>query len=233
MSRANLRHSGGSEGAAESAGSGSHEELAAVAGRDELATIANDPAMCRHARLLAGDMAEDLLQETWYALAQARTREPVINVRGYFYRVMANTAARMREEIARQGVLVEDPATAVGPRRTQELAAMSAESEALARLLAGARRELLHRRRAELRQEIPACSPDPDRYRDVILDVAEAALAEDGPVSRPEINGALAEAYPEWFDEPDATVATKYQRRHRGRTHAGRVLAAVLGLDSL
>jgi DNA-directed RNA polymerase specialized sigma24 family protein len=232
VSRANLRHSGGSEGVAEQAGTGSHQELAAVGGYDELAEIASDPAMRRHARLLVGEMAEDLLQETWYAVAQARTREPVTNLRGYFYRVMSNTAAHMREEISRQGILVEDPATAAGPRRIRELAARSAESNALPRLLAGARRELLHRRRAELRQEIPACSPDSDRYREVILAVAEAALAEDGPVTLPEINDALAEAYPEWFDAADATVATKYQRRHRGRVDTGRVLAAVIGLDS-
>lgn len=232
MSRAKPRQSGGSGGAVEPAGTGSHEELVAVGGYDELAAIASDPAMRRHARLLAGETAEDLLQETWYAVARARTREPVTNVRGYFYRVMSNTAARMREEISRQGILVEDPVTAAGPGRVLELAAMSAESDALPRLLASARRELLHRRRAELRQEIRACSPDSDRYREVILAVAEAALAERGPVTRPEINDALAEAYPEWFDAPDATVATKYQRQHRGRVDTGRVLAAVTGLDS-
>ena len=215
------------------AGWGSHEELTAVCGYDELAVIADDPAMHRHARLLVGDMAEDLLQETWYAVAQASTREPVSNVRGYFYRVMTNTATRMRTEIARQGILFEDPAIAVGPRRTRELAAMSAESEALARLLASARRELVRLRRSELRQEIRACSPDPERYRDAILAVAEAALAEDGAASRPELNDALAEAYPEWFDAPDAAVATKYQRMHRGRADVGRVLAAVTGLDGL
>lgn len=215
------------------AGWGSHEELTAVCGYDELAVIADDPAMRRHARLLAGDMAEDLLQDTWYTVARARTREPVSNVRGYFYRVMAHTAARMREEISRQGMLVEDPATAVGPRRAGELTAKSAESDALAGILASARRELLHRRRAELRLEIRACSPDPERYRDVILDVTEAALAEDGPASRSELNDALAEAYPEWFDALDAAVATKYQRMHRGRADVGRVLAAVTGLDGL
>jgi hypothetical protein len=232
VSRANLRHSSGSEGAAEPTGTGSHEELAPVGGYDEVAAIASDPAMRRQARLLAGAMAQDLLQETWYAVAQARTPEPVTNVRGYFYRVMSNIAARMREEISRQGILVEDLATAVGTRRTGELAAMSAESDAMAWLLASARRELFHRRRAELRRDIRACSPDPDRYRDVILAVAEAALAEDGPASRPELNDALAAAYPEWFDAPEATVATKYQRRHRGRVDMGRVLAVVIGLDS-
>ncbi len=224
MSSANLPHPAGPEPA--------RLELTAAGGYDELAVIASDPGMRRHARLLAGGLAEDVLQETWYAVAQACARGPIGNLRGYFYRVMVNTATRMREEIARQGVSVEDPAAAAGPRRSRDLAAASAESDALPRLLAAARRELLHRRRAELRQEIPACSTDPDRYRDVILAVAGAMLTDDGPASRAEINDALVAAYPEWFDAPDAAVATKYQRRCRARADIRQVLAAVIGPDS-
>lgn len=232
MSSANLPHPAESGGSWESAPAGIREELTAVGDHDELAAIASDPGMRRHARLLVGGVAEDLLQETWYAVAQACARGPIANLRGYFYRVMVNTAARMREEIGRLGILVDDPAVAAGPRRSRELAAASAESDALPRLLAAARRELLQRRRAELRRDTPACSPDPDRYRDVILAVAEAMLAADGPASRPEINDALVAAYPEWFDAPDATAATKYQRRCRGREDIRRVLAAVIGSDS-
>jgi Sigma-70 region 2 len=214
VSSANLPHP---------AGSGCYEELA---------VIVNDPAMRRHARLLIGGLAEDLLQETWYAVARACARGHISNLRGYFYRVMVNTANSMREEIVRQGILVDDPAAASGPRRGPDLAAASAESEALSRLLAAARSELLHRRRAELRQEIPACSTDPDRYGDLILAVAEAIVVGDGPANRAEINAALVAAYPEWFDERDATVATNYQRRCRARADIRRVLSTVIGLDS-
>jgi DNA-directed RNA polymerase specialized sigma24 family protein len=202
-------------------------------GYDELAAIANDPAMRRHARRLAGDLAEDVLQETWCAVARAYAREPIGNLRGYFYRVMVNTARRMREEIARQGTPVDDPLTVAAARRGRDVAVASAESDALPRLLAAARRDVLRRRRAELRHEIPASSPDPDRYRNVILSVAEAMLGGEGPASRPEINEALTATYPEWFDAADAAAATTHQRRCRAREGIRHVLARVIGPDDL
>jgi DNA-directed RNA polymerase specialized sigma24 family protein len=232
VSSANIRHPVGSGGDVESAQEKSRGELAA-AGYDDLAAIVSDPGIRRHARLLAGGLAEDVLQETWYAVALARARGPIGNLRGYFYRVMVNTATRMREEIGRQGILSADPAAAAGPRRSRELAAVSAESDAFARMLAAARRELLHRRRAELRQDIPACSPDPGLYRDVILAVVEAMLVGDGPANRAEINTALVAAYPEWFEGLDATLATKYQRRCRAREDIRRVLSTVLGTEDV
>ena len=90
------------------------------------------------------------------------------------------------------------------------------------------RRESLRRRRAELRLRIPASSPDPNLYRDVILAIAGAMLAADGPASRPELNAALVAAYPEWFAAPDVATATRCQRRIRGREDVWRVLKAVL-----
>jgi DNA-directed RNA polymerase specialized sigma24 family protein len=197
---------------------------------DELTAIVADPRMRWWARRLAGDLAEDLLQETWYAVTRASARRTIDNPRAYFSRVMVNGAKRMREDIARQGVPVDDPVAAAGPRRGRELAAVSAEDDALLRLVNAARRELLRRRQAELRRGIPACSQDPNRYRDVILDLVGQMLADDGPVSRAEVNAALIAAYPEWFDPPDVAVATKYQRRCRGRDDIRRMLAAVTGL---
>jgi DNA-directed RNA polymerase specialized sigma24 family protein len=232
VSGANLPHPARFSGYEESSPPGSRGELAAAGVYDELAAIASDPDMLRHARRVAGELAEDVLQETWYAVAQACARRSIGNPRGYFYRVMVNTATRMREEIARQGIPVEDPAAAARPCRSRDLAAASAESDALPRLLAAARRELLHRRQAELRQEIPACSCDPDRYREVILAVAEAMVVGEGPASRAEINDTLVAAYPQWFDAPDTTAATIYQRRCRAREDIRRVVEAMIGPDS-
>lgn len=201
---------------------------AAADGYDELTAIRADPGMRRQAQRLAGDLAEDLLQQTWYIVALASARRPIERLGGYFYRVMVNAAKRMREDIARHGIPVDDPVAAAGARGGRELAAVSAEDAALGPLLADARRESLRRRRAELRLRIPASSPDPDRYRDVILAIAEAMLAADGPASRPELNAALVAAYPEWFAAPDVATATRYQRRIRGREDVWRVLKAVL-----
>jgi len=199
-----------------------------VSSYDELTAIRADPGMRRQAQRLAGDLAEDLLQQTWYIVALASARKPIERLGGYFYRVMVNAAKRMREDVARHGIPVDDPVAAAGARGARELAAVSAEDAALGRLLADARRASLRCRRAELRLRIPASSQVPNRYRDVILAIAEAMLSADGPASRPEVNAALVEAYPEWFAAPDVATETRCQRRIRGREDVWRVLKAVL-----
>jgi DNA-directed RNA polymerase specialized sigma24 family protein len=219
--RENLPHPSAPDGSTEPGPAGVYDELTAISA---------DPGMRWHAQRLAHDLAEDLLQQTWYAVARALARgRPIDNLRGYFYRVMVRIAWRMREDVTRQGIPADDPVAAAGPRRGRELAAAPAEDEALIRLLNATRRELVHRRRAELRQVIPACSPDPDRYRDAIVDVTGLLLADDGPDERTEINDALLAAYPEWFAAPGASAAARYQRRCRGRADIGRVLRAVIG----
>lgn len=230
MSRENLPYRPRSDGSGNSPPTMYRGASSVAVGYDQLAAIVADPVMRRHARRLAGDLAEDLLQQTWYAVARASTRGPIANLRGYFYRVMVNAAKRMREDIARQGIPVDDPVAAAGSRHGPALAAASAEDDAMLRLLSAARRELLRRRRAELRQSVSACSHDPKRYRDVILGLAEALLAADGPASRAEVNEALVAAYPEWFDALGLAAAAKYQRRCRGRDDLWRVLADVMGV---
>jgi hypothetical protein len=224
----NFPHPSGSGGSGDSEPTRSRWEPTPAGDYDELNAIAADPVMRRHARRLAPGFAEDLLQQTWYTVARVSARTPIRDLGAYFYTVMVNTAKHLRDDIARHGVPVDDPVAAAGPRRGRELAAAPAEEDALLRLLSDARRELLHRRRAELRSGIPACSPHPSRYRDAILDLAERMLADDGPDSRPEVNAALIAAYPEWFDGPGVAAATKYQRRCRGREDVWRVLTAVI-----
>ena len=229
MPSENLPHPFGPDGAApEPAGSRWTPAPASV--YDELNAVRADPSMRRHAQRLAHDLAEDLLQQTWYTVARALARRSIDNLPGYFYRVMVRTAWRMREDVARQGTPADDPVAAAGPRRGLELAAPPAADEAMLRLLNAARRDLLRRRRAELRQEIPACSPAPERYRDVIVDVAGLLLADDGPGDRTEINDALVAAYPEWFDAPGTAAAARYQRRCRGRADLMRLIETVIGL---
>lgn len=228
MASDNLPDLSGSDGSEDPGSTGNRWEPVS-GGRDELTAVMSDSRTRRRARRLAAGLAEDLIQETGYIVARVSARRPIDNVAAYFSQVMVNTAKRMREDIARQGIPVDDPIAAAGPRRGRELAAASAEDDALLRLLCAGRRELLRRRRTELRQDIPACSPDPSRYRDVILDVVGAMLADDGPASRPEINAALIAAYPGWFAAPDVAAATIYQRRKRGREDVSHVLWAVIG----
>lgn len=196
---------------------------------EELAAIACDPGMRRVARRLAGSMAYDLLQETWYAIARTSAREPIENPRGYFYRTMVNTWRHMSLDMTRHGIPADDLDAARGPTHGMP----SAEQDALGHLDAADRRVRLRARRAKLWLTIPLYSPDPYRYRKVLMAVAEAAVAGDGPVSRIELNEALMAAYPEWFGAPDARPGTLQQRRCRARQAIQRLLAAVLDPDDL
>jgi hypothetical protein len=198
-------------------------------GYEELAAIACDPGMRRAARRLAGDMADDLLQETWYAMARTAARESIENPRGYFYKTMVNTWRHLRQDLARHGIPADDLDVTANAARDMP----SAEHDALARLDAAARRGRLRDRRAELWLTIPPYSPDSYRYRVVVMTVAEAAAAGDGPTSRSELNEALVAAYPEWFGEPGVKPGTLQQRRCRARQAIWRLLAAVLGPDDL
>jgi len=193
---------------------------------DELARIANDPGMWLHARRLAGDLAEDALQETWYLVAQARRRGRIENLRGYFYVTLVRTCRRMREELGRGGIPVDDPDAVAG-------AVPSAESTALRGLGARGRRDQLRRRQAELWPTIPANSADPGHYRAVIFAVAESVLACDGPATWREINDALKACYPGWFDAPGVKPATLHQRRCRARESIRMLILAVVGRDDL
>ena len=198
-------------------------------GYEDLAAIACDPGMRRAARRLAGDMADDLLNETWYAMARTAARESIKNPRGYFYRTMVNTWRHLRQELARQGVPAEDLDAAAGPAEGMP----SAEHDALARLDAVARRGRLRARRAELWLTIPAYSPDTYRYRTIVMTAAEAVAAGDGPISRGELNEALVAAYPEWFGEPGINPGALQQRRCRARQAIWRLLASVLAPEDL
>jgi hypothetical protein len=202
------------------AGSGGYEELAA---------IACDPGMRRAAWRLGGDMADDLLQETWYAMARTPARESIENLRGYFYKTMVNTWRHLRQDLARHGIPADDLDAAAGAAKGMP----SAEHDALARLDAAARRGRLRARRAELRLTIPPHSPDSCRYRGIVMTVAEAVAAGTGPISRGELNEALVAAYPEWFGELGVKPGTLQQRRCRARQAIWRLLAAVLGPDDL
>ena len=202
---------------------------AGTGGYEELAAIACDPGMRRAAWRLAGDMADDLLQETWYAMARRAVGDSIENPRGYFYKTMVNTWRHLRQDLPRHGIPADDLDVVTGASGGMP----SAEYQALARLDAAARRGRLRRRRAELWLTIPAYSPDPYRYREVVMTVAETAATGDGPVSRSELNEALIAAYREWFGEPGVKPGTLQQRRCRARQAIFRLLAAVLGPDDL
>jgi hypothetical protein len=89
--------------------------------------------------------------------------------------------------------------------------------------------------RDRLRAEVPARSDDPVRYRAVVCDAAGQVLRDgiNGESSEADTNPALRAAYPEYFDQPDASPNTLHQRFGRARTDVRSLLQAVMSRDEL
>jgi hypothetical protein len=204
-------------------------------GLAELAAICTSPEFRRLARRLAGDLAEDALQETYYAVARVCQREPIDNLRGYCYRALANMARRLRRELAHGPVPTDDLEAVHGAGHALSVGGHppSAEAAGLARVVTEEWLHRLRRRRAELRTGIQACSADPGRYQAAVLSVAEWVLASGGPANTAEINQALAEAHPAWFGVSCGPPGTLYKRLSRARQSVRLVLEAVVDRDDL
>ncbi len=98
------------------------------------------------------------------------------------------------------------------------------------RLMAQMWLERLAVQRDCLRAAVPPRSSDPDRYRDLIVVVAEQVLRDgiDGAASPADSNEALRAAYPEWFDQSGRAANTCHQRFRRARTDVQELLKAVV-----
>jgi hypothetical protein len=89
--------------------------------------------------------------------------------------------------------------------------------------------------RADLREAVPGRSDDADRYRDVIVTVAERVLRAivDGDVSRADVNQALRARYPEWFGREASAAGNGHQRFSRARADIRDLLKCVISRDEL
>jgi DNA-directed RNA polymerase specialized sigma24 family protein len=204
----------------------------------ELAVILGDPQVRRLVRRWAGELYEDVLQETWYAVAKACERRRIDNLRGYFCQVLINMSRRTHQQRAREPLAVDDPDQAVsasvprgGPRPGSY--APPADDAALRRLGVAVWLRQLRADRARLADMIPGRSDDPARYREIILALAESLLTGDGPATQAEINQALTDAYPRWFGPEGSPPATVHQRLCRARKSLRLILAEVVSREDL
>lgn len=199
----------------------------------KLSEIRHDPQVkslaWRHAE--SPDLAEDALQEAYYAVARMKHPEEIRNLRAYFNRVLINTARQLRSQLG--AFPVEDVAD-VADGRPQALvgqqAAPPVEDTVGRRVLAGTWRERFTSQRALLVRNVPGRSPDPGRYKDVIVSVAERVLQAivSGDVRDADGYLALSAAYPEWFAIDGRAVANGHQRLSRARADVSRVLRLVV-----
>ena len=203
-----------------------------------LRAIWEDPGVWRLALRYAGDfyLAEDALQEAYWAAGRARDPQHIENLRAYFCTVLIRKVYRLRGQLGTTPV--EDFEILVETRRVTACGSAPARPVGDAvgtRLMAEIWIERFHVRRACLRAAVPARSSAPGRYRDLIVAVAEQVLRDGikGEASQADSNAALRAAYPEWFGQPGCAANTCDQRFCRARADVRELLKAVVNRDEL
>jgi len=193
----------------------------------ELLAIWADPEVRKLAARHAGDpdLAQDALLEAVYAVAQLGDLTRIRDLRAYFCRVLINKAHRLRSQLAAGGPY--DPTTAP--------ASPPSDGTAATHLLAQTWLRTFSDHRGQLRNSVPGRSPEPDRYRVLIVRTAEHILrtALDGNVSWADCNEALQAALPDWFGRPGRDENTCHKHLSRARRDIQDVLRGVVSRDEL
>jgi hypothetical protein len=205
----------------------------------ELLAIRDDPQVRGLARRRAGDpdLAMDALQSAYCAVARVADPTAIRNLRAYFCQVLTREIYRLAGQLG--AILIEDFTSAADARQTRpggQLPVPPSVAETVStHLLAQAWLEPFATRRAELTAGVPGRSPDPGRYRAMIVTVAEqvlrAIIIED--ISDADWNAALRVAYAGWFAEPRCNDNTCHQRFRRARTDVRDLLRTIINRDDL
>jgi hypothetical protein len=205
----------------------------------ELLAIREDPKVKRYALRLAGnpDLAEDALNEAYCAVASVRDPRRIRDLRAYFFTVLRKTVNHLRYQLG--ALLIEDPGRVADSRRDQTgcyaLPPRPLDQRVSVGLLFQAWLEPFTTQCGELAAQVPARSPDPGRYRDVIVRSAGLVLRAiaTGDVCDADSNSELRAAYPEWFAEPGCAENTCHQRFCRARADVRDLLRAMVNRDDL
>lgn len=200
----------------------------------QLAAIREDPQIKRFALRRAGhaDLADDALQSAFYAVARLKNLAGIENLRAYFCKVLIREIHHACGQLG--AALIEDFAH-VAEARQDPLSAPSVEDLVCASLQARSWLKRLVVGRDALMAAVPPRSDDPNRYRAVILDTAEQVLRNgiSAEFSKGGTNLAFRMAYPEYFDQLDASPNTCHQRFCRARVDVRALLRLVVSQDEL
>jgi DNA-directed RNA polymerase specialized sigma24 family protein len=198
-----------------------------------LAAIREDPKVKNLARARAGDseLAEDALQETYYAVARLRNPERVLDLRAYYCRVLLRNIHRLRSQLG--AILIDDfgiVADTCQRKPGGEPPPPPFDEEVGSQLMIQDLLRHLTLHRAALSCTVPGRSPDLARYREVIVTVAEHALRASvaGGLSDAEQNLAYRTLYPQWFAEAGVAISNIHQRFARARTDVYRLLQQII-----
>lgn len=206
--------------------------------QQELLEIWRDPRIRKFALWRAGDpdLAEDVLQETYHAVAGRKHPERIEDLRAYFCRVLINKVYELRGQLG--ATLVEDFESLVETREHGVVCSLVTPpfDEMIATsMVAQTRLERFAAQRERLRVAVAGRSADPGRYRDLIVAVVEQVLRDNlgGDVSEADSNQALRAGYPEWFGPKERADNNAHQRFTRARADVRDLLKAVVNRDEL
>ena len=215
-----------------------HSEPAAPGFHEQLLAIYADADVRKFALRRAGhrDLAEDALQETYVSVSRIKDPERVRDLRAFFCRALANEINHQRGQ--QTAIPVEDPAAAASaaPASTWlgQLATQPVEESAIWLMLAATWLSRFRDDRRRLESRVTGRSPDPERYRQVIVAMAEQILHDvSGRVNWADTNQALQESYPDWFKEPGGDADTGYQRLSRARRDVRLLLQSIVDQNDL
>lgn len=199
---------------------------------EQLAAIREDPKVKNLARSRAGDseLAEDALQETYYAVARLRNPERIVDLRAYYCRVLLRNIHRLRSQLG--AILIEDFGVVADTCQRKpggEPPPLPFDDTVGSHLLIRDMLRYLAAHRATLSYTVPGRSPDPAPYRDVIVAVVDRVLVASvaGGLGDAEQNLAFRALYPQWFAEAGVAISNIHQRFARARVDVSRLVQEI------
>lgn len=205
---------------------------------DQLTEIREDPQVKKLARTKTGapDLAEDVLQEAYYAMATVEHPEQIEDLRKYFCTVVVRMAYRLRGQSRTVAVVdVGGLADTCGRKLGGEAPPPPFDETIITKLLAREWLRYLAAQGAALLREVPGRSAEPDRYRIVVVTTAVWLLRAivTGDFRHEDLNLTLRTAFREWFAEDGVAASNIQQRLSRGRTDIGNLLQTAISRDEL
>lgn len=196
---------------------------------EQLAAIREDPKVKSLARSRAGDfgLAEDALQEAYFAVARVANPEHIEDLRAYYCRVLLRSIHQLRGQLGTG--LVEDFGRVADKSQRKpggEPPPPPFDGTVVINLFVQDCLRYLAAHRVALSRKVPGRSPDPGRYRDVVVTGAKGMLLAS--VSDIDLNQTLRTAYPQWFAENGVPVSNIHQRFARARADVSCLLQEII-----
>jgi hypothetical protein len=176
-------------------------------------------------------VAQDALQEAYYAVARIKKPDEIRDLKGYFCAVLIRKINGMLGQS--RDIPVDDIDGEADAHRcptgvpVEDMVCSDLRTEILLGRLT-AQREALTR-------AVPRRSADSARYGRVIVAITGRVLVSIArrDVSDADVDSALITAYPEWFAEAGLAAGNAYQRFSRARADIRTLLQSIISRDDL